>query len=284
MKRQVLDIGDYIVLVEEASPDVAMRDACAFEEPLIGVAFYGEGDVTLCVEFNGEQKQYQHTKGLTLSFYADEQVEFVHHIDAKKSMQSIVIATALRNLSGLPNEEGDLFAEFLRELVEPKASYVEGPRFFMTPEMQQIVQAIFQNKYEGKTRMMFFRSQITLLLAHFFGQLSTLDSAPERQAQREKLLEAKTILDSHLENPPTLSELSRQIGLNTSALKKEFKALFGVPVFKYLQHERLSTAHHLIQSKSASVQEAAWQVGYDSLSSFSNAFTQKFGYRPSQIK
>ena len=81
-----------------------------------------------------------------------------------------------------------------------------------------------------------------------------------------------------------LAELSRQIGLNTYALKKDFKALFGVPVFKYLQNERMTTAHDLIRTNKATVQEAAWQVGYDSLSSFSNAFTKKFGFRPSDIK
>ncbi|GAA0743295.1 helix-turn-helix domain-containing protein [Gaetbulibacter jejuensis] len=43
-------------------------------------------------------------------------------------------------------------------------------------------------------------------------------------------------------------------------------------------------AHDLINNKKATVQEAAWQVGYDSLGSFSNAFEKKFGYRPSQIK
>ena len=75
-----------------------------------------------------------------------------------------------------------------------------------------------------------------------------------------------------------------KLDLNTFKLKKNFKELFGVPVFKYLQNERLTTAHELLRNKKATVQEAAWQVGYDSLSSFSNAFSKKFGYRPSDIK
>jgi len=45
----------------------------------------------------------------------------------------------------------------------------------------------------------------------------------------------------------------------------------------------MSTAHDLIRSKQATVQEAAWHVGYDSLSSFSNAFNKKFGFRPSEL-
>jgi len=87
-----------------------------------------------------------------------------------------------------------------------------------------------------------------------------------------------------MDNPPSLDELSRQIGLNSFKLKKSFKAVFGVPVFKYLQNERMAKAHELLRSKDATVQEAAWQVGYDSLSSFSNAFAKKYGFRPSEIR
>ncbi len=46
----------------------------------------------------------------------------------------------------------------------------------------------------------------------------------------------------------------------------------------------LTLAHKMIRNQEMTVQEAAWHVGYDSLSSFSNAFEKKFGYRPSQIK
>jgi AraC-like DNA-binding protein len=125
---------------------------------------------------------------------------------------------------------------------------------------------------------------MTTLLSNFFGQLASLKTNTINSAEREKLYLAKDILVNNLDNPPTLSELSRKIGLNTYNLKKNFKALFGTPVFKYLQNERLKMAHDLINNKKATVQEAAWQVGYDSLGSFSNAFEKKFGYRPSQIK
>jgi AraC-like DNA-binding protein len=111
-----------------------------------------------------------------------------------------------------------------------------------------------------------------------------LDSRSIKTLEREKLYQAKEILSKNLDAPPSLTELSRQIGLNTFKLKKDFKELFGVPVFKYLQNERMIRAHELIRSNRATVQEAAWQVGYDSLSSFSNAFTKKFGFRPSEVK
>ena len=133
--------------------------------------------------------------------------------------------------------------------------------------------------------MMFFRSQMTTLLSHFFGQLSDMKEDVIKESEREKLFEAKEILSNNLETPPlSLTELSKQIGLNSFKLKKNFKELFGVPVFKYLQNERLTKAHALLRNQDLSIQETAWHVGYDSLSSFSNAFAKKYGYRPSEIK
>jgi len=284
MTRDFIHINDFVILVEEATSDTVEVDSCFFDEPLIAVAFYGSGNVDLAVKYDQNEKKFNHTKGLALSFYADEKVEFEHTVSSAKNLECIVVATAPKNLAHLPNDEGEIFNELLKELVEPSDHYVEGPKFLMTPEMERIVGSIFENQYTGKTKMMFFRSQITALLSHFFGQLALIHEKDSKPKHRDELNLVKNILLNNLENPPSLSELSREIGFNTTKLKKEFKQVFGVPVFKYLQNERLSSAHKLISEKKATVQEAAWQVGYDSLSSFSNAFAKKFGYRPSQIK
>lgn len=284
MTRDYIDINDFTVLVETADSDKVIIDACSFDEPVIAVAFYGSGNVDLKMKYPRNVRNFNYTKGLALSFFADEKVLCEHTVSAGKPLECIVIATATRNLENLPNQEGEIFASILNELVKPSDHYVEGPSFYMTPEMQQIVDSVFTNTYHGKTKMMFFRSQMTSLLSHFFGQLAMLQTDSINTSEREKLEEARQILESNLDNPPSLSELSKQIGLNTYNLKKNFKEMFGLPVFKYLQNERLITAHDLIRTQEATVQEAAWQVGYDSLSSFSNAFAKKFGYRPSNIK
>lgn len=284
MTRDIIDINDFTVLVETGESDHPVTDACFFDEPVIAVAFYGSGNVELEVKYGDKRKSFQHTKGLALSFYGDGAVEFIHTISANKPLQCLVVATSFRNLEKLPNSEGEIFSDLLNELVNPSDHFVAGPTFLMTPEMEHILESIFNIQYEGKTKMMFFRSQVTALLSHFFGQLASPKTQSVKDTERDKLYQVKEILLANLDNPPSLSELSKEIGLNTFKLKKNFKELFGVPVFKYLQNERLTTAHDMIKNKEATVQEAAWHVGYDSLSSFSNAFSKKFGYRPSEIK
>lgn len=283
MNREIIDINDCIILLEEASTDTTLIDSCFFDEPVIAIAFYGAGDVSLNVKYNGKTKTFQHTKGMVLSFYADEKVTFEHHVSADKPLQCLVIATTVKNLDKLPNGEGEFLEQFLYQLVHPKDHYVEGPIFKMNPEMFLLVDQFFNNTYEGGIKMMFYKSYMSALLSHYFGELAIQQSTKINTKLLEKINLAHEILLSDLENPPSLTELAHTIGTNTNTLKKEFKAQFGVPVFKYLQNERLKKAYNLIKKEQKTIQEAAWAVGYDSLGSFSNAFEKKFGYRPSQV-
>ncbi len=283
MNREIIDINDCTILLEEASTNTTLVDSCFFDEPVIAIAFYGAGDVGLNVKYNEKTKTFHHTKGMVLSFYADEKVEFEHLVSSQKPLQCLVVATSLRNLNKLPNGEGQFLEQFLHQLVHPKDHYVEGPVFKMSPEMFLLVEQFFSNTYEGGIKMMFYKSHMTALLSHYFGQLASKQSTKINVEQLEKINLAQAILLSDLENPPSLTELAHKIGTNTNTLKKEFKAQFGVPVFKYLQNERLNKAHNLIKKERTTIQEAAWAVGYDSLGSFSNAFEKKFGYRPSQV-
>ena len=79
MNRETIDINDFTILVEEAFSQEELIDACMFDEPVIAVAFYGDGNVNLSVKYDGEQQEFSHTKGLALSFYADEKVVFEEH-------------------------------------------------------------------------------------------------------------------------------------------------------------------------------------------------------------
>ncbi|WP_378183996.1 helix-turn-helix domain-containing protein [Aquimarina sp. SS2-1] len=283
MNREMIDIKDYTILLEEASTDTKVIDSCFFDEPVIAIAFYGKGDVGLKVKFDGNTKTFHHTKGMVLSFYADSKVEFEHYVYKLKSLQCLVIATTLRNIDKLPNGEGRFLEKFLYPLVHPKDHYVEGPVFHMSPEMFQIVEQFFINTYQNEIKMLFYKSHITALLSHYFGQLAKQHHTELDTRLLDKINLAQEILQSNLENPPSLTELAQRIGTNTNKLKIEFKAQFGVPVFKYLQNERLKKAYNLIKNEQKTIQEAAWTVGYDSLGSFSNAFEKKFGYRPSQV-
>jgi AraC family transcriptional regulator, transcriptional activator of the genes for pyochelin and ferripyochelin receptors len=102
----------------------------------------------------------------------------------------------------------------------------------------------------------------------------------KKEYDRERILFARDYLVKHMENPPTLPELSRLAGINEFKLKKGFKETFNQPVFAWLADVRLETARNELMKKSKSVTEIAFELGYSSPQHFSTAFKRKFGVTP----
>jgi AraC-like DNA-binding protein len=105
----------------------------------------------------------------------------------------------------------------------------------------------------------------------------------KKEYDKERILFARDYLVKHIENPPTLSELSRLAGINEFKLKKGFKETFNQPVFAYLADVRLETARNELMKKGKAVTEIAFELGYSSPQHFSSAFKRKFGVAPGKI-
>lgn len=283
MITDILEINNFIVLIEQSNDTKTIIERCDLDDQVIGFSFYGSGNVELSINFGDKVNIVNNSSGIATSFYGNKKVEFIHKISPQKPLKSVSVFSTLDNLNKLPKQEKEIYTNHLSTLINPKDDYVEGPYFYMSPEMQNAVSKIFNTKYTGTLRKLFLQSQITELLAHFFAHITNNEKKTIRKSEKEKLYNAKDIISNNIATPPTLNELSKMIGLNNNKLKKNFKELFGVPVFKYLQNERLAKAYELLNDSDMNIQEISWYVGYESVSSFSNAFLKKFGTRPSEI-
>jgi AraC family transcriptional regulator, transcriptional activator of the genes for pyochelin and ferripyochelin receptors len=284
MTTDIIELNNFIVLIEQSNSEKTFVQKCEIDGDAVGFAFYGSGHVELEIKHNNQTKYITNTTGLAISFFGNQKVEFAHKIAPNKPLQSISIFTKLKNLNSLSQVEKEIFEKQLPDLFHPKENFVKGPTFFMTLDMQLAVQKIFNTPYSGNTRLLFLKSQVNELLAHYFAILSNDKKTELNEKDKEKLFRAKAIVSANYSKPPTLAELSKLIGLNSNKLKKNFKELFGIPVYKYIHEERLNKAYELLCHNEKTVQEAAWEVGYESLSSFSNAFQKKFGTRPNEVK
>lgn len=282
MTTDVIELYNFVVLIEQSRATKPFVQRCSIDTDVVGFAFYGSANVGLEIIHNDQVKYFTNTTGMAISFYGNEKVEFAHTIEPDKPLQSVTIFTRIKNLHTLPGSEQQIFSEHLPQLMNPLENFVQGPCFYMNLEMQNAVQKMFNSSYTGNTRLLFLKSQVNELLAHFFARLSS--DIDVRCDDSDKLYQAREIIMNHISKPPTLTELSRLVGLNSNKLKRNFKELFGVPVFKYLQEERLKKAYEILSQNEMTVQETAWHVGYESLSSFSNAFQKKFGVRPNELK
>ncbi len=100
---------------------------------------------------------------------------------------------------------------------------------------------------------------------------------------RQKLQEAHSLLQTRLDNPPSILELAQEVGLNDFKLKKGFKALFDNTVYGVVLDARLEKAKQLLMQGKLSVTQVSLQVGYSNHGHFSAAFKKRFGMTPSQF-
>ncbi len=94
------------------------------------------------------------------------------------------------------------------------------------------------------------------------------------------LEEARHILLSLQDRPPTISELARTVGLSRTKLKVGFRIHFGSTVFGVLRSHRMQMALELMRDGVCNVTEAAHIVGYNSSGAFATAFKAEYGYPP----
>lgn len=178
----------------------------------------------------------------------------------------------------------DIIPELLHLFREPSQEYYY--RYGqVTTEMQLALQQILRCPYQGVTKRVYLESKVLEILALMLEQeielqLGKVCSLSLKLDDLDRIHQAKKILLQRLDNPPSLIELARQVGLNDYTLKKGFRQVFGKTVFNYLHDYRLEQAQQLLRSSEMKITEVAGIIGFDSRSYFAAAFRKKFGIGP----
>jgi AraC-like DNA-binding protein len=95
-----------------------------------------------------------------------------------------------------------------------------------------------------------------------------------------KIRLAKELILKNISEPPSLHELSEEIGLSLNKLKEGFKQLYGDTVFGYLLDHKMEEARRMLASNSYNVNEVGLKIGYSTSSHFIAAFKKKYGTTP----
>ena len=111
------------------------------------------------------------------------------------------------------------------------------------------------------------------------------DTAPalEREVARA-LADTRRYMEEHLDEPLTISTLSRRSCLSATTFKAGFRRLYGLPVHAWLRQRRMERAAELLRGSSLSVLGVAQSVGYSSASQFTAAFRRQYGVTPAQYR
>ncbi|QZZ21393.1 helix-turn-helix transcriptional regulator [Leptothermofonsia sichuanensis E412] len=184
--------------------------------------------------------------------------------------------------AGTPN---DPIPPTLQHLIRDPNQEFYGRSGQATAAMQIILQQICQCPYQGFTKRLFLESKVWELMALILEQELEYQQEKPLVAKLkpddvDRLHQAKAILQQNLDQPPSLAQLARQVGLNECTLKQGFRRVFDTTVFGYVRQCRMERARLLLMQGQMSVHEAAQAVGYASQSRFANAFRKAFGVNP----
>lgn len=257
------------------------------QAPMPCIAFLQQGDIV--TKAHGEGKAQHFTSGehnILLNAYTTEETVYKQQQDLKVFV-----------LSFLP-ERFLALAENTSPVMEALAEYIAGkkPSFHkdcqnlpLTPKMHMLIESMKECGYRGGLRKLFLQSKALELLALQCAQLEERENQPVRGAKLfpediRKVHVAREILLHDLHQPPSMSELARQSGMNTFKLKAGFKHVFGNTVFGYLKDHRMEQARHMIREGDKTITEVAYETGYSTLQHFSNEFKRKFGLSPKEAK
>ncbi|WP_320040349.1 AraC family transcriptional regulator [uncultured Desulfobacter sp.] len=156
----------------------------------------------------------------------------------------------------------------------------------MLPGINVCLNEILGCPYTDARRQLFLESKALELLTLSFDQLnpqkgkgfSGFEMTP---GSRNFIHEARDIMIADIKNPPSLTELSRMVGVNRTTLGQHFRKVYGVTIFDYLRIYRLEESRRLLRAGKRSVTEVALEVGYSQQATFTREFKKYFGRNPS---
>jgi AraC-like DNA-binding protein len=186
----------------------------------------------------------------------------------------------------LVNKHSMLHADFVKEIDKGRYTSIAMEDLAVTYEMKRVINDIVHCKRTGELKRLFTESKILELLMLQLEQTQFIEKGEQSQLKPDdlkKVEEARAILDLKFCDPPTLRDISRQIGLNEFKLKRGFKEYFGTTIYKYITRLRMELARNLLLEGSKSIGQISVEVGYRHQTHLTDAFKRYFGILPSEV-
>ncbi len=236
----------------------------------------GEGRV------NGGDKSEAVFTPLTAGFYRRGEQELSATRSANQRHRFLTVEMSFeflrRHLGGFAASLHPL----VREVVagRPEKSAVAPPSR-LTSRQQQLLTGLRDAPVLALAQSVWYQAKALEVAAEFFFVTpEELFCQRQQRIAAERVEKVVAVLREKLSGPPTLEELGRAVGCSPFHLSRTFSAATGMTIPQYTRQLRMERAAELLKSGRFNVTEAALEVGYSSLSHFSQAFHEIFGCCP----
>lgn len=162
--------------------------------------------------------------------------------------------------------------------------------FHMTNRITAVIEDVYSHPFHGSLAYHYISAKVTELLCLTVAlfkekpEMSFIEDGRMPSNKVNSIAAALEIINSNLSQALNSDDLAKQVGMSKSSLSRSFKSLYGITPNEYQTRKRMKEARRLLKEGRLSVQEVAWQVGYESQSSFGRTYKQYFHCAPSAEK
>ncbi|HSJ12033.1 MAG TPA: AraC family transcriptional regulator [Gillisia sp.] len=192
----------------------------------------------------------------------------------------ISLVISIEKFHSLFSEEAK-YIPFLALENKDKKYYQDGT---ISPSMAIVLNQLMNFNLMPTIKSLYFKAKAYELLSLQFNRAGDPDveQCPflSDEVNILKIRKAKDIIISRMAEPPSLQELSDEIGLSLKKLKEGFKQIYGDSVYSFLFDYKMEFARKLLDSGEYNVNEVGLKVGYSTASHFIASFRKKFGTTP----
>ncbi len=212
-------------------------------------------------------------------FY-NPQKELPLNLELAPNSWVISVIVSIQKFHSLFSTESD-YIPFLSEENNDKKYYKEDN---ISPSMAIVLSQMFHYNLNPSIKNLYYKGKGYELLSLYFNRNEdpNAEQCPFLIDEDNvlKIKKAKEIIIANMSEPPSLQELSDEIGLNLKKLKMGFKQIYGDTVYRFLFDYKMDYARKLLDSGSYNVNEVGLKIGYSTGSHFISAFKKKFATTP----
>ena len=183
----------------------------------------------------------------------------------------------------LPRASGNLhtIVRFLETGEKPMARAL-GETKPLSHAMREFTLALESPPVVAAARALWYRAKAHELMAEILFEPKGQEFFCSRQKRlsTDRVDRVKKLLRDNITEPPSLPDIARVVGCSPYYLSRTFSRETGMTIPQFIRKIRIDRAAELLGTGQCNVTEAAYEVGYNSPSHFSQAFCQTLGVCP----
>lgn len=248
-----------------------------FNEPTLIIIYTESGNAI--IDDRMVERQYTLSPDTTHIQFGQYQ-DYHINVDTKQNISNyklIISKTLLQSLMG--KEVCEQVLEKLKITQIPADTFIDLP-----PKVNQLLKDCASHMREGAAESLAIQGKVLIFLSAL---ASHVLEDKKHNTNKRHINIAKRLHDEVIAMQgriSTLAYFADKYGLSTKSLNESFKAVYDQTIWSFILEHRLQQAHTALAETDIAIKTIADKYGYANVSHFSNAFKNKYGYPPGQLR